>query len=58
MATNRNPDARRAELSFIFAIVLGLAIGLLIKKIRIGMLIGLALGVFIVATGWLRATRK
>lgn len=58
MASPQKPDVRRAEMSFIFAIILGLALGIMIKKIRVGMLIGLALGSFVVLTGWLRATRK
>ena len=51
MTTNKKPDTRRAEMSFIFAIVLGLALGLAIKKIRVGILIGLVLGITIVLTG-------
>ena len=58
MATGNKPDIRRSEMSFIFAIVLGLALGLAIKKIRIGILIGLVLGLVIVFTGWLRSVRK
>ena len=58
MATNKKPDIRRGEMSFIFAIVLGLALGLAIKKIRIGILIGLVLGIVIVFTGWLRSATK
>lgn len=58
MATKNKPDIRRGEMSFIFAIVLGLALGLAIKKIRIGILIGLVLGIIIVFTGWLRSVRK
>ena len=57
MAQQR-PDVRRGEMAFIFAIVLGLAVGILIKKVRIGILIGLVLGIMIVLTGWLRSTRK
>lgn len=45
-------------MAFLFAIVLGLALGIMIKKIRIGILIGLVLGFMIVLTGWLRTTRK
>lgn len=58
MPAERKPDVRRSEMSFIFAIVLGLVLGVLIKKIRIGILIGLVLGVIMVLTGWLRTTRK
>ena len=52
------PDTKRGEAAFIFAIVLGLALGIMIKKIRIGLLIGLVMGILIVFTGWLRTTRK
>jgi hypothetical protein len=54
----QKPSIRRSEMSFIFAIVLGLALGIMIKKVRIGILIGLVLGVIILFTGWLRTTRK
>jgi hypothetical protein len=30
----------------------------MIKKIRVGILIGLVLGIVVVLTGWLRMTRK
>ena len=54
----QKPDVRRGEMAFIFAILIGLAVGILIKKVRIGILIGLVLGIMIVLTGWLRSTRK
>lgn len=54
----RRPDIRRSEMAFGFAIVLGLALGIMIKKIRVGILIGLVLGLVIVLTGWLRTARK
>ena len=52
------PDVKRGEMAFIFAMVLGLALGLLVKRIKVGILIGLALGSLIVLTGWLRSTRR
>lgn len=55
---NKKPDTKRGEMAFIFAIILGLAIGIMIKRVRIGILIGMVLGILIVATGWLRTTRK
>ncbi|MBI3140187.1 MAG: hypothetical protein HYZ15_16550 [Sphingobacteriales bacterium] len=58
MAAERKPDAKRGEMAFIFSIVLGLALGVMIKKIRVGILIGLVLGILVVLTGWLRTTRK
>lgn len=58
MSTGKQPSVKRGEMAFIFAIVLGLALGIMIKKIRIGILIGLVLGFVIILTGWLRTTRK
>jgi hypothetical protein len=54
----QKPDVKRGEMAFVFAIVLGLAVGIMIKRVRIGILIGLVLGIMIVLTGWLRSTRK
>ena len=58
MPQDKKPDVKRGEMAFIFAIILGLGIGVLIKKVRSGLLIGLVLGIAIVFTGWLRTTRK
>lgn len=58
MGEQRKPDARRGEMAFIFAIVLGLVLGILIKRVRIGILLGLILGGAIVALGWMRSTRR
>ena len=58
MAEQRKPDTKRGEMAFIFAIILGLAVGILIKKVRLGILLGLVMGIIIVFTGWLRTTRK
>ena len=58
MAQNRTPNQRRGDMAFIFAIILGLALGIAIKKIRVGLLVGLALGIFVVFTGWMRTNRK
>jgi hypothetical protein len=58
MVEQKKPDVKRGEMAFIFAIVLGLAVGIMIKKVRIGILIGLVLGIMIVLTGWLRTKRK
>lgn len=57
MSKQVQPSARRGEMAFIFAIVLGLVVGILIKRVRVGILLGIGLGLFIVVTGWLR-TRK
>ena len=58
MPQERKPDTRRGEMAFIFAIVLGLLLGLAIKRIRIGLIVGIVLGLFIVFTGVLRSTRR
>lgn len=58
MGTERKPDKRRGEVSFIFAIVLGLLLGIFIRRIRVGLLFGLALGLVIVFLGLLRSSRK
>ena len=54
----KQPDTKRGETAFIFAIVIGLVLGIMIKRIRVGILIGLVLGFLIIMTGWLRTTRK
>jgi uncharacterized membrane protein (UPF0136 family) len=46
------PDEKRGGIAFVFLIIVGLAIGFLIKRVHVGLLIGLALGLF--ASGILR----
>jgi hypothetical protein len=58
MANEREPSLRRGEMAFIFAIIIGLVLGVMIKRVKVGILIGIALGLFIVVTGWLRTTRR
>ena len=43
------PNKKRGDIAFVFLIILGLAIGFLIKRVHIELLIGLVLG--IVASG-------
>ena len=40
----RKPDQARGFISFAFVIVLALVIGLFLRNVRLGLLIGLALG--------------
>ena len=54
----QKPDARRGEMAFLVAIVLGVLLGVFIKRIRVGLMIGIALGLLIVFTGLLRSTRR
>jgi hypothetical protein len=58
MSTEKKPSIRRGEMAFIVAIILGLVVGVLIKRVRLGILLGLVIGGAIVALGWLRSTRR
>jgi hypothetical protein len=58
MAQQKKPDVRRGEIAFIFAIVLGLLLGMLIKRVRLGLLLGAGLGLVIVFLGASRSSRK
>ena len=58
MADNKKDQVRRGEMAFIVAIILGLVIGVLIKRARVGILIGMIAGGLIIFTGWIRATRR
>jgi len=44
MDSQKKADNLRRDIAGVFAIVLGLAIGLFIRRIKIGLLIGLVLG--------------
>ncbi|HEX2607126.1 MAG TPA: hypothetical protein VHK91_07090 [Flavisolibacter sp.] len=44
MAVERKPDQKRGGVAFIFVIVLGLIIGIFLKRVQLGLIIGLALG--------------
>lgn len=48
----KQPDSKRGGIAFAFLIIVGLVIGFLIKRVHIGLLIGLALG--LLASGILR----
>ena len=45
-------------MAFYVAIVGGLLLGILIKKVRVGLLLGLVLAALIVFTGWLKTKRS
>jgi hypothetical protein len=40
----RKPDQKRGTVAFAFVIVLGLVIGIFLRRVQIGFIIGLALG--------------
>lgn len=54
----KKPGIRRGEWAFIFAIIIGLALGILIKKVKYGLLFGFILGVLLLLSSWIRLTRK
>ena len=58
MSDTRKPSLRRGEMAFVVAIILGLVLGILIKRVRIGILLGLAIGAIIVFLGWTRINKK
>ena len=40
----KKPDTTRGTISFVFVIILGLIIGIFLKRVQLGLIIGLALG--------------
>lgn len=42
--TVKKPDNNRAFIAFAFVVILGYVIGLFLKKVTLGLIIGLALG--------------
>jgi len=55
---NKSTKQSRSEVAMWLAIVLGLVLGMLVKRVRLGILLGLFLAGLIVFTGWLRNSRK
>lgn len=51
----RKPDQKRANVGFIVAIIVGLAIGIFIRRVHFGLMIGLVLG--LVSSGLMRRSR-
>ena len=58
MSTQKKPGIRRGEIAFIFAIILGLLLGILIKRVRLGLLLGAGLGLVIVFLGVMRSSKR
>lgn len=42
--TEKKPNSNRGYIAFVFVVLLGYAIGIFIKKVPLGLLIGLVLG--------------
>jgi len=49
---------QRSDWAFALAIIMGLALGIFIKRVKVGLIIGIVLGGLILVTGWLRQKRK
>lgn len=58
MPEEKKTGLRKGEVAYIFAIILGLVIGILIKRIRVGIMIGLVLCVLMGLSTIMRFTRK
>jgi divalent metal cation (Fe/Co/Zn/Cd) transporter len=59
MGSDKSRESRtRSDIAFYAAIIGGLVLGILIKKIRVGVLIGLVLAAMIVFTGWVKTKRN
>jgi uncharacterized membrane protein (UPF0136 family) len=52
MTRKREPDQKRGTIAFAFVIILGLIIGIFIKRVQVGLIIGLVLG--LLGSGMLR----
>lgn len=48
----QQPDKTRGNIAFIFLIILGLVIGIFLRRVQIGLIIGLAIG--LLASGTFR----
>ena len=55
---NKKSKAGRTDTALIVAIIIGLAIGILTKRIRLGIILGLFIGGAIVFLSWLRTQKK
>lgn len=51
----RKPNSNRGYIAFVFVVLLGYLIGFLLKKVTMGLIIGLALG--LLGSGLLRRRR-
>lgn len=58
MGEHKKPSVRRGEMALIFAIILGLVLGILIKRVKVGIILGLIIGGAIVFLGWTRTNKK
>lgn len=48
----KQPDSTRGTIAFVFVVLVGFALGALIKHVNVGLIIGLGIGLF--ASGILR----
>jgi divalent metal cation (Fe/Co/Zn/Cd) transporter len=57
-SSNRSSQRSRSDLAFYVAIVGGFLLGIFIKQVRVGLIIGLVMAALIVFTGWLKTKRS
>ena len=53
-----NYQKQRADWTFGLAIIRGLALGIFIKRVKVGLIIGIVMGGLILLAGWLRQKRN
>ncbi|GDX42178.1 MAG: hypothetical protein RL555_692 [Bacteroidota bacterium] len=53
-----NYQKQRADWTFGLAIIMGLALGIFIKRVKVGLIIGIVMGGLILLAGWLRQKRN
>jgi len=53
-----NYQKHRADWTFGLAIIMGLTLGIFIKRVKVGIIIGIVLGGLILLTGWLRKKKE
>ena len=54
----RNYQKQRSDWAFGLAIIMGLALGIFIKRVKVGLIIGIVMGGLILLAGWLRQKRN
>jgi uncharacterized membrane protein (UPF0136 family) len=47
----RQPDRQRGTIAFIFIVLIGYLLGFLIKKVQLGLILGLAIGLMATVIG-------
>ena len=56
--SEKGAGIRRGEMAFIVAIIIGLVLGVLIKRVRLGLLLGVVIGGSIAFLGWVNIKNR